>query len=697
MSQGIRKLTDDVAKSLKSSASIDCITTALRLLLQNSIDAGASHITVFLDLPNRVFTVADNGLGMTRRDLTCFGQQNYTSKLTDVQDVDHLKTYGFKGCSTFEISNVAKISVISKHESASSGWMKELGGRSEDINNPITEIEKLEKGTVVTVDDFFHNLPVRLESLERSTSGELLDRVRFDIFEILVVHPEVEICINTEGACAGHSKFLETRGIKRSLPETEKLLLCLQDVFGLEGENSTLKPVHAQFTDYVVDGLISEVPTFHKKIQLLYVNGLKCEDSALLRPISRAFRNARNCWNQTHGRSGYEMHVLKISMPRCKTKILGGERSLGLGTKQYQIIHALIFKIIESVFNVRLNQYTAIAHRPSKFNTSCTAWKRSNYSLRSASGFEEGKIPALKKPKPEPPEHSWNLKSTSTDIDFKKLIQNAGCRGSSEASQEPIMSPFSTLREHFVDRSLFKRFRVVNQVDKKFVLLKSYGSNPDILSLVLLDQHAADERIKYESLLNGFIWGMLTSPHLHIRKAHIEVDLSPKEYHIFQQCKNELHQWGILFEGKPVAKSRHLVKLTALPDPLQHRSIEALKNGIIQHACDLRHLRKNHFRSQSTQKLESGAAQNFAWWNYLNSIPTMITDSLKSKACRSAIMFGDYLSPQETTLLVEMLGKCRNPFYCAHGRPSLVPIFTHNGCSHTNFTEVPAFADYRLT
>ncbi|CUS20384.1 LAQU0S01e05402g1_1 [Lachancea quebecensis] len=697
MPQDIQKLTDDVANSLLSGASIDCITTALRLILQNSIDANASEITVSLDLRNRALTVSDNGLGMTRQDLSCFGRQNHTSKHNG-SEVGYPKTYGFKGCSIFDISNVAKVTVISRHEKALSGWMKKLGGSVGYISCPVTETEKPEKGTIVTVKDFFHNLPVRSKNLERSKTGKILDQVRFDVFEVLVSHPEVKICVNTGDGFEGETKLLETRGVESSLPDANRLLLCLQDVFGLEAESSTLKPVHAEFTDCVIDGLISEEPRYHRKIHLLFVNGLRCEDPALLRPISRAFGNVRSHWNQVGGRSGYEIYVLKISMPTCNHKGAGGRHLIDLETQQRQIIHALVFKLIESIFKVRLNPCDTNVSKTLKRSTSSKMLKRLNDSFWLGSEFEGGRSFVLKKPKAQSSTHRDCFKPISTSINLDTAVQTGGHKeGIVEAIQESNMSSFLTHREHTVDRSLFSRIHVVNQVDKKFLLLKSFDSNPDLLSLILLDQHAADERIKYESLLHGFIWGLLTAPHLHIRKAHIKMDLSLKEYSTFQQYKNELYQWGILYEEKPSKDFRCCIRITALPEPLQNRSTDALKNGIMQYAYDLRQLRKNRFRNHTFKNSDLGAAQNFAWWNYLNSMPTVINDSLKSKACRSAIMFGDPLSPQECALLVEMLGKCRNPFYCAHGRPSMVPVFTESKHSHMNSIGGLNLEDYRLS
>ena len=126
MSQHIRKLDSDVSERLKSQACTVSLASAVREIVQNSVDAHATTIDVMIDLPNLSFAVYDDGIGLTRSDLNILATQNYTSKIRKMNDLVTMNTYGYRGDALYSISNVSKLFVCSKKKDYNSAWMRKF-------------------------------------------------------------------------------------------------------------------------------------------------------------------------------------------------------------------------------------------------------------------------------------------------------------------------------------------------------------------------------------------------------------------------------------------------------------------------------------------------------------------------------------------------------------------------------------------
>ena len=232
-----------------------------------------------------------------------------------------------------------------------------------------------------------------------------------------------------------------------------------------------------------------------------------------------------------------------------------------------------------------------------------------------------------------------------------------------------------------ISKSALAVAQVISQVDKKFILISISPSQ----TLVLIDQHAADERIRMEALLED----INTQPPLELPKP-LTLTLPAKDHALLAKQITYFTRWGINFTTTPSPLAPEAVTLatsnkntkppqptitiTSLPPAIAQRCLldpQVLLTLLRTEAWNL------SFSSSSpcTSLLPPIKPTSLHGPTAPTSLPPQsLLNLLASRACRSAIMFNDDLSLQESKTLVRRLAATKHPFQCAHGRPSMVPL-----------------------
>jgi DNA mismatch repair protein MLH3 len=213
---------------------------------------------------------------------------------------------------------------------------------------------------------------------------------------------------------------------------------------------------------------------------------------------------------------------------------------------------------------------------------------------------------------------------------------------------------------------------VIQQIDQKYVLvvLPTVGEADFYQGgqlLVLIDQHAADERIKYEALCKEFFAG--ESTHLS-RPIVFEVDKSDAK--LFELHRDHFQRWHISYQVRHPGSSQQIwrLEINALPAMIVERC-RAEPRVLIDL---MRHeIWSERIRGQ-TRPPEAPERDLKPWWRQIVDCPHRILDMVKSRSCRSAIMFNDVLDVTQCQNLIQEMGRCCFPFQCAHGRPSLTVL-----------------------
>lgn len=326
---------------------------------------------------------------------------------------------------------------------------------------------------------------------------------------------------------------------------------------------------------------------------------------------------------------------------------------------------------------------------------------------------------------------SWNSPSNETT----SILQGRNHRCSDIDIQKAFIESSSLVSKKLSKEGL-SNAKVIAQVDKKFILIgitrapkgKSRDNSPCIPQqlLVLVDQHAADERIRIEGLLADLCSKPLLGKKVVPDCVHpvsniattllvipVAFDIDAREYDLFTRHASHFANWGVLYTlginrtETPSPKSqvgRLIIK--ALPEGIAERCradtkilIEFMRGEVWKREeCGI--ITKEYVEEPSTTtaatatKLDGSPADDHdchRWLRRIGDCPRGILDMLNSRSCRSAIMFNDELAAEECEILIKRLALCAFPFQCAHGRPSMIPLVRLESSSSSFDNEIGAF------
>ena len=278
--------------------------------------------------------------------------------------------------------------------------------------------------------------------------------------------------------------------------------------------------------------------------------------------------------------------------------------------------------------------------------------------------------------------------SSSLNHEASSTIHGSGhgcSHGNIQSTFTPTTAPSAKLSKQALSNA-----RVISQVDGKFILI-SMPNTKRSQTLVLIDQHAADERIRVEALIDE----LTALPPAKLPKPLV-FEVPKRDYELLATQTAYFARWGIIFDSSTGpqatttpntidrsnrtsrinAAEHHVITTAALPQAIAERCRQEPKLII-----DL--LRREAWRlaehpapapAHTHNPRDSAAHDDHKTITPHTSIPPGLLEMLNSRACRSAIMFNDPLTQREAEMLVRRLSKTRLPFQCAHGRPSMVPL-----------------------
>lgn len=262
-----------------------------------------------------------------------------------------------------------------------------------------------------------------------------------------------------------------------------------------------------------------------------------------------------------------------------------------------------------------------------------------------------------------------------------------------------------------VSKEALRRAELVAQVDTKFILVKvPFGQVYDVRTgvqasstsscLVLIDQHAADERCRVEGLMKDYFTRRTTNASCSGWDAVTEVLPKPLFFELSRQdrdvlCRSQGHfaHWGICYEVEIPGAGQNMGSKKSKDKgvgPKARVSVRSLPPAILERCRTEPRLLSDLIRTEAWKlNDESGPSQqprsnrtlpgdvdgsSPAWVSLFHGCPRGILDLINSRSCRSAIMFNDPLTRDQCAELLGRLVQCAFPFQCAHGRPSMVPL-----------------------
>ncbi|HEU4593633.1 MAG TPA: DNA mismatch repair endonuclease MutL [Pyrinomonadaceae bacterium] len=271
----IRVLSDHLANQIAAGEVVERPASVAKELVENSIDAGARRVEVDVEAGGRrLLRVSDDGSGMTRDDAVLSFERHATSKIETAEDLTRIRTLGFRGEALASIASVARVELVTQVEGETEGTRVVIeGGRMRDVSPAARP-----RGTTITVRDLFFNVPARRKFL-RSEATESFHLTNL-ITHYALAHPEIEFALTNNG-----------REVLRAAPAASLRERAYQ-IFGAEFLENLLEVSGGHAEAARVGGYVS-APRERRSTrdaQYLFVNGRFVRDRLVTRALSEGFR-----------------------------------------------------------------------------------------------------------------------------------------------------------------------------------------------------------------------------------------------------------------------------------------------------------------------------------------------------------------------------------------------------------------------
>jgi len=574
-------------------------------LIENSIDAGATEITVLIkDAGKVLIQVVDNGTGMSEEDAVVAFQRHSTSKITTYEDLENIQTLGFRGEALASIAAIAQIELRTKSMNDDVGTVVKIEG------NEVIEVKKdnADTGTSVAVKNIFYNTPGRRNFLK---SNQTEFRHIYDTFiRQAVSNPDISF------------KFFNNEELLFNLRKTV-LTERLKELFGEEFANSLI-PVSVEHTIVKLNGLISR-PGFTKKSkqdQFFYLN-------------KRFFTNKNlnfavySGYDDLIEKGDYPSFFLFIDIDPRKVDVNVHPSKLEVKFEDESAMFGFIRKSVKETlrasnitFDVGFSNTISFEDTPSNLE------HRKPDMNFTPSGFNSGFNSGFSS--------SPTTKGTSSIHSIFEASNRAdNLSGDDNSSGIPADS------EEAIQKNIFQHKKDEDEKFNVWQYQNKYIMCETATGLMIIDQHAAHERVLYEKALMRLNSQSAFSQQLLLP---IKVKLTKIDYHLAKSLQEEIHNLG--FALKFV--SEEIVEITGIPSDVKPGN----EDKILQELID-------QYKEYEIQ-LNLEKRDNLA----------------KSFSCRSAIKAGERLQHQEMFNLIDSLFASQMPYVCPHGRPTVIRLTT---------------------
>ena len=292
-------LLDDLTiNKIAAGEVIERPASVIKEMVENSIDAGATHVTIEIKNGGISFIrITDNGKGIAKDDVELAFERHATSKIRNAEDLDTVKSMGFRGEALASIAAIANVELVSKTET------EPIGNRIVVEGGDVLSFDEIgcSKGTTITVRNLFFNTPVRYKFLKKdfTESGYIEDVVT----RIALVHPEIAI------------KFINSGKIVLQTNGNGDLTGVIYSIFGKEVANNIIK-VDYEYEYMKIKGVIGK-PTIarsNRSNQIFFVNKRYIKDKTLSSAVEQAFKGMLPIGK-------FAFLVLDIEMPPSKVDV----------------------------------------------------------------------------------------------------------------------------------------------------------------------------------------------------------------------------------------------------------------------------------------------------------------------------------------------------------------------------------------
>lgn len=630
----INQLDKSVYELIAAGEVIERPSSVIKELAENSIDAGARNISVEIKRGGIAYMrVTDDGCGISYEDMPLAFLRHATSKVYTEEDLLNINTLGFRGEALASVAAVSRIEAISKRP------VDKLGTsyRTEGITPLEYDRIGCADGTTIIIRDLFYNTPARLKFLKKDvTEGNYCAGV---IERLALSHPNISFRFIRDG-----KQTLLTSG-------DGEYYSAIYAVFGKQFAAGMI-PVDNIYRDIGVTGYVSS-PLFtraNRSMQHFFVNGRSVKNPLCCAALEEAFRNsimvgkfptcvlnvnldpslldANISPSKTEVRFSNEKSVFDAVYFAVKNGLLGYDQSREIQLPNVSNDDKTDNGDPVSTVTIPIGNVTAVPEKkpdPETFYRKVVPFEFP--APESVQPVEQEVLPEVLPPlmrselKPNIPEEK-----VQEELPGFQFLSGR----SFEKREQPVQSAQSAVQMPVEEEIPAENIRVIGELFKTYILCESGES------LILIDKHAAHERINFERFKKG------VNIHGQLLIEPSEVLLSPEEYEAVSSFAKQLENTGILLKFGEDSK----VLVEGLPQSLESSDPAEL----LQSIADIL-VRGND-----------------------NAEGALFDDVLHTMACKASIRANEDQDVTELAYLANIVLKDNNIRYCPHGRPVVTQI-----------------------
>ncbi|EJF81423.1 DNA mismatch repair protein mutL [Candidatus Bartonella washoeensis Sb944nv] len=601
----IRHLSENIINQIAAGEVIERPANVVKELVENAIDAGATRIEIVTVNGGKNFIkVSDNGFGIPADQLTLAVSRHCTSKITD--DVHNICFLGFRGEALPSIGSVAKLKLISRTQHADNAaeiivTAGKIVGPKPAAANP---------GTIVEVRDLFFVTPARLKFMktDRAETNAITDMIK----RIAIAFPHIRFSLSGSDRTSIELPATENN--------TQGQLQRITQIMGNEFAPNSIV-LNAEREAVRLSGFAC-LPSFNRSNslhQFAYVNGRPVRDKLLWGAIRGAYADVM-------AKDRHPVSILFIDLPPTDVDVNVHPTKADVRFRDPGLIRGLIVGAIHEALHqsgvrptstrseAMLDAFQApqpvgtfkSAHRPFSYNP-----QQQNHHFASTASMIHKPLDATS---------SISLREGTTPI-MECLDRPSGdvCTANLTPSAEELHYPLGAARA---------------QIHKNYIIAQTQDS------LIIVDQHAAHERLVYEALKNALYSKPLPSQLLLIPEI---VELSEEDATCLLTHKDALQKFGLSIE--PFGSGAIVVRET--PAMLGEINVQALIKDLADEAAE---------------------------YDTTNNLKAMLDYVAATMACHGSVRSGRLLRPEEMNALLRQIESTPNTGTCNHGRPTYIEL-----------------------
>ena len=589
----IKILDEKTIQKIAAGEIIERPSSVVKELIENSLDANASNITIEIRQGGKSYIrITDDGDGILEEDLSIAFKRHSTSKLTNADDLYRIMSFGFRGEALASISTVSKVEVLTKTNKDKFGVQAFVEEGKIIDKKPVG----CPKGTTMIVRDLFYNVPVREKFLKSDISEA--NHINDIVYKLALGNPGVSF------------KYIRDNKIIFQTSNNNDILTNIYTLLG-EDFSKNLLEINYEDIDFRIYGYISN-NTFYRsnrKHQYIYVNNRYVDNNHISNLIECKYKSIIPI-------NRFPVFIIFIDVDPSFIDV-----NIHPNKQQIKFINQnKLDSKLEYIINSQLNKNLSIPKK--EFHE-----KKQNDNTNEIPRLYREIL--LEEDKLEKDKEVINLdkknKIAESEIDYNNINKVYKENTITAKEKEEDLNDL---------KNVLNRLRPIGIIFSTYIL----AEDPLYDKLLIIDQHAAHERIIFERYKNEYEKEMVAIQHLItpqiLELTNTELEIVKKNINLFNRLGFIVEEFGtnsVIIRGVPILFGKPQTKKLFL------ELVDTISNDI-----------------KSTYEFK--------------------LDKIIKIACTEAIKSGDRIVNIEVDSLLQQLGNTSNPYTCPHGRPTIIQI-----------------------